>query len=801
MGHFDDMMEQKKLDEAKFAKQQFEDEFSQESFYKNHEKDMIEDEKKAGLGEGTEEPDMSSAYINDKIQRRMTQTTFKERTDHYFKNADYLDAKVERYANIADDFSGEVESFAEKHTNRSAKKRKQSAAKAAECFDKARRLEEKMPEDAGTPLETYKAREQVMRLRMEGMINAAKVKSTSADNEEYRIAKAKLSCLSILYDQAKNLREKKSKDFDKIQANLKKEIADAQKTLKKHDKNTEQWKEALGINKESIKKDLKEANNPYATEESAVCARMLNALGTEFTRPEYVEAQKHSEEVFGKPMTSRRDPLIAVTYSIKRDKQGTPINKEEKKKEEWNNRWLRACSDPKMKTERKKMIAEAYDRFKRFEIPTPAELKEKGIVHFFKQDPTTYYEMVVMTLRMDNLKDYEPFANELYLNDKVLKTRMDAALYFANIFKNTFTMGLHLNEKNGWLLKVGDEFKDAGENAAEDNKETLETSTAADLEMYEASYKKIEAAEKDRKYADENHRMIQPESYEKAKEKAANANVTDFSEEAYKVYSLTKKTGLILHCPLYRAAYAPVERYLKSGKDLSRVCGAMLRDVHFNEYWEPISDEDMAAHEWNIKYLTHLSVYFLGPDLDASEEAEIAEEIQKGKSTTKRDKVQERRNQSNAVLEEMVKEELKRSFSGTLYPLPSPEELKKDLLEPLKNGKPLHSDILEKAMDNMDAFMSLARKSLTLEGTVKNLPFAEEWLKDYPEISACQDMYAIFSNLANTYFATKYNVNLNLGSDAEIKKFFFPKELAEVMVGQYEEKYNKYHAMLAGGNA
>ena len=119
----------------------------------------------------------------------------------------------------------------------------------------------------------------------------------------------------------------------------------------------------------------------------------------------------------------------------------------------------------------------------------------------------------------------------------------------------------------------------------------------------------------------------------------------------------------------------------------------------------------------------------------------------------------------------------------------------------LKNGKPLHSDILEKAMDNMDAFMSLARKSLTLEGTVKNLPFAEEWLKDYPEISACQDMYAIFSNLANTYFATKYSVNLNLGSDAEIKKFFFPVELAEVMVGQYEEKYNKYHAMLAGGNA
>ena len=801
MGHFDDMIEQKKLDEAKLAEQNYEDEFSQESFYQNYEKEMVEAEKNAGLGEGAEAPDMSSSYINDKIQRRMTQTTFKERTDHYFKNADYLDAKVQRYANIADDFSGEVESFAEKHTNRSAKKRKQKAAKAAECFDKARRLEEKMPEDAGTPLDTYKAREQVMRLRMEGMINAAKVKSTSADNEEYRIAKAKLSCLSILYDQAIHLREKESKDFDKIQTNLKKEIADAQKALKKYDKNSAQWREALGINKESIKKDLKEANNPYATEDSAVCARMLNSMAVEFMRPEYVEAQKHSEEVFGMKMNNRRDPLIAVTYSIKRDKQGTPISKEEKKKEEWNNRWLKACSDPKMKTERKKMIAEAYDRFKRFEIPTPSELKEKGIVHFFKQDPTTYYEMVVMTLRMDNLKEYEPFANELYLNDKVLKKRMDTALYFANIFKNTFSMGLHLDEKKSWVLKVGDEFKDIGENAAEENKELLRTSTEEDLKMYEASYKKIEVAENDRKYADENHGMIQPVNYEKAKEKAAQANVTDFSEEAYNVYSLTKKTGLVLQCPLYRAAYAPVERLLKSGKDLSRVCGAMLRDVHFNENWEPISDKDMAAHEWNIKYLNHLSVYFLGPDLLASEEAAIEEEIKEGKSTYKQDDVQERRDQSNAVLEEMVKEELKRSFSGDLYPLPSPEELKKDLLEPLKNGKPLHSDIFEKVMDNRDAFMSLARKTLTLEGTVKNLPFAEEWLKDHPEIYACQNMYAVFSNLANTYFATKYNVSLNLGTDAEIRKFFFPVEMAEIMLVEYEENYNKYHAMLAGGNA
>jgi hypothetical protein len=44
-----------------------------------------------------------------------------------------------------------------------------------------------------------------MRIRLEGMIAAAKVKSTSEKNANYRIAKAKLSCLTILLDQAKHL--------------------------------------------------------------------------------------------------------------------------------------------------------------------------------------------------------------------------------------------------------------------------------------------------------------------------------------------------------------------------------------------------------------------------------------------------------------------------------------------------------------------------------------------------------------------------------------------------------------------
>ena len=76
-----------------------------------------------------------------------------------------------------------------------------------------------------------------MRHRMEGMINAAKVKATSDRNEEYRIAKAKLSCLSILYDQARQFKAEKQgsrEDFERIEAGLLKEIADAQKSLRKY---------------------------------------------------------------------------------------------------------------------------------------------------------------------------------------------------------------------------------------------------------------------------------------------------------------------------------------------------------------------------------------------------------------------------------------------------------------------------------------------------------------------------------------------------------------------------------------
>ena len=69
------------------------------------------------------------------------------------------------------------------------------------------------------------------------------------------IAKAKLSCLSILYDQAKNLNDFKfEKEFKEVEAGLLKEIADAQKVLKKYGENSlEKWKDSLGAgNKENL---------------------------------------------------------------------------------------------------------------------------------------------------------------------------------------------------------------------------------------------------------------------------------------------------------------------------------------------------------------------------------------------------------------------------------------------------------------------------------------------------------------------------------------------------------------------
>ena len=775
-------------------------------------RDLVLNQKLLGLGMNPEAEEDSANFVEESFRMRTAKSTFAERTDYYFKNSEYMDAKTERYLGLAD--GKELDAYAEKHTNRSAKKRKENAQKAAESFDKVRKLEEKAKRreenpDATpqTPLEVYREREEIMRARMEGMIRAAKVKSTSASNEEYRIAKAKLSCLTLLLDQAGNLRERKSKDFDKIESNLKKEILDARKTLKKYASDADaKWKEALGANDtKKLDKMVKDSGNPYAKREHAELSLLMKSMAVEYTRPEYVEAQKYGEEVFGKAIDFRRDPLFAVTYTIRRDKNGKPINREELKKEQWNLNWLEACKNPKMKYERQRMIIEAYQRMTRIELPTPQELKKHGALYFLKKNPVEIWDLYKMTLRIDNLAGYEPICMEYSLNDKKFKSRMDTAMYFTQVLDYELKENYNLYESKNFEIYPGDQH--AGETEEEkaevmnQKRDNMERS----LKAYEDTYGKIKEADDLRAREDEEYRYKKTLSYEKVKEKADQFGNRQFNKESYEKYKQIKESNKALDNPQYRALYAPIHKKLGSDRDISRVCGAMLRSVKFDQNWMPVSEEDMQAHAWNMKYLNNLSTYMLGFELDAMDLREKKELEEEGRTTAEDNKIvrklEEKKAESEAILKEMVMEEFTRSYSGKgSYPLPTPEQLKKELLEPLKNGQPLDAPCMESVMKDISKYTTMAQKSLCMEGTIKNLPFVQEFVDSHPEFYALQKAQNAFSMMVDAYYNSKYHVSPNTGSNVKVDLAMpLVPETAEFFITQFEEAYNKFRELTGSG--
>ena len=60
-------------------------------------------------------------------------------------------------------------------------------------------------------------------------------------------------------------------------------------------------------------------------------------------------------------------------------------NEAELKKDQWHKKWLTAAGDNDKATMHK-MLKEVYERFERIEMPTPEEVRSKGVMHFFKKE-------------------------------------------------------------------------------------------------------------------------------------------------------------------------------------------------------------------------------------------------------------------------------------------------------------------------------------------------------------------------------------------------------------------------------
>ncbi len=746
--------------------------------------DMEQAQRERGLTSGGE-----IGFGAESMDMLLSETTFAERTEYYFKTEGLLSAKEERYRKMSDDTDGAVGQFAEEHKNRSAKKRKKSAKKAAESFKKARDLEDAASGKEMSALDTYKSRDAIMRARMDGMIEAAKVKAKSADDEGYRVAKAKLKCLTILHDQLVNLQtDEQRKDFAKAKKDLLKELNSAQKEMAKYSQKQadEKWRAENGMDDPQVIEEIrKNCGNETATAEDVKVLLPVMTTSKELLRPEYMEAfEKCKENDVYKDMESGDFNRIIMhpCYYVRRDKNGKPINKTEQKKAEWNQRWLEAVSDKSKSGERTALLEEAYTRYAKMELPDLNEVKKKGAISVYQKDPVGIYSMCKFVLTIDNMRKREPFVAGFEKSHKDFKTKMDAWANFASILQRELGHTHLMAQTSVWeISKINKDRLKSEDEKAEDEEE-YQGQRAGFIQIAEKSYADAARAKETAKVENtmnDKTLKIDTESEFLVGKKSVPKAYAKYSKESYRLYRDIAYGDQYIKNPLYLGFFD--DKVVFRGEEvfeLTRAAGFVLRDVKFDDNWQPMSEEDKKNHEWNMKYCVNIN-------------SMVKQELEKEKKKKAGEDVPEGKPYEQDVITEMAKEEFIRYYNEG-FKLPAPEEIKKELIDKVQNKESLKSDLFESYLKSPAELNVYLRKCLIISNICNYSPGMKEFLKQ-EENRKIESYYSAgreFMNFLNAYTGLNYGVSftekkLDTGGMSDNLDFL------NFIMERYTEEYNK----------
>jgi hypothetical protein len=332
------------------------------------------------------------------LDRRLQNTTFAERTEYYFENTELMKQKVVRYYRLSGDSSdpednraAEVEAHSRQYTNHWARKRKSAAMNAAIKFDKAVRLQEQLKHAENlTPYQTFEKREKIMRLRLDGMLEAAKVKSESAAHEEYLKSKAKVSCLTIISDQLDNLWKEEEKNVDvnqrkkfmKKQKAIEKELLQAKQSFRASAGNFEEkW-----LSKNRREFDDLDFSNPVLSEEKN---------RTVMPRPALSKQGKDLQKELN--LLNRDGGINEFPRRITlKDRNANLLTGRDTEAKEWNDKYNLAQNENDLETQ-KAMMMEEIRVMMDYPLPSIKEIKQKGTVYFLKKDFQGLYRMINTT--------------------------------------------------------------------------------------------------------------------------------------------------------------------------------------------------------------------------------------------------------------------------------------------------------------------------------------------------------------------------------------------------------------------
>ncbi len=443
--------------------------------------------------------DYTAEELKEHFLERQNEGDIKARTKYYFEEDELMTAKAARYRNLA---TREVDliDYSRQYSNHSASKRRKSARKAADSFDKAARLQRRYAEDKADSVNQLKHKEEIIRARLEGMQNAAEVKSKSKENESFRKLKAKVSCLTILKEQADSLYENERKED--LKQKLGKEIQRIGKELQKAQDDitklippvTKQWEKANGIpDKVAANCKIYRRKNPEMDMASAEVLMRMKAISKETTQPGSLKALSDLESNGMYPGYKYKDGdltrFLQVGFiPVLRDENGLPLNAAEQKKADHNKGWIDALSSGDVE-KKNKLLLETFKNFERMHIQSERGLREKGILYYFKNNPSDFYTIQTMSLSYDRLKGLDPFAQQYVEEHPEFQKKVDLATFFSGYAKTVFERDHFIVQAPSSTTGDGSLYDVSVNKKAAMEKNYSKDFLDAQLSMYDMKYK------------------------------------------------------------------------------------------------------------------------------------------------------------------------------------------------------------------------------------------------------------------------------------------------------------------------